>query len=355
VDPGFRTANVLTFEISLPQATYPTTVSQALFFRDYTEQIRQIPGVAAAGAVMFPPVTPSGFGGSFTIYGRPTDADEGNAQVRSATPGYMEALSIPLKAGRLFTDRDSASGARVALVSESAARRFWPGENPVGRQIRVHVNEADRQPREIVGVVGDVRTRGMEFDPVPVIYTPHTQYGPESMTVVVRGSNDPAALLPGLKAALAGLAPGVAIGRAHTMDALVAANVAQPRFRTLLLTIFAGVSLALAAVGLYGVVAFSVSQRRAELGLRIALGADPRRVLRLVLRDGMAPVAIGILLGLGGAAVLARVMRRLLFEVDPFDPATFAAVAAALTAVAFAACYVPARRATRVDPAASLR
>jgi putative ABC transport system permease protein len=355
VDPGFRTADVLTFDISLPSAAYPTDASQRQFFRDYTERIRNLPGVAEAGAVMFPPVTRSGFGGSFTIYGRPQNADEGNAQVRSVTPGYMEALSIPLKAGRLFAAQDSESGPRVAIISESAARRYWPGENPVGRQIRVHVNESGRQPREIVGVVGDVRTRGMETAPVPVIYTPHAQYGPESMTVVVRAPGDPGTLLPGLKGALAALAPGVAIGRARMMDDLVSASVAQPRFRTLLLTIFAAVSLALAAVGLYGVVAFSVSQRRSELGLRIALGADPRHVLRLVLREGMTPVAIGILLGLGGAALMARLMKALLFGVDPFDPLTFAAVAMALACVGLAACYIPARRATRVDPAAALR
>jgi putative ABC transport system permease protein len=267
----------------------------------------------------------------------------------------MEALSIPLKAGRLVTARDTESSARVALVSESAARRYWPGENPVGRQIRVHVNETVHAPREIVGVVGDVRTRAMDTDPVPVVYLPHTQYGPENMTMIVRGSGDPSDLLPVVKGALTALAPGVALGRTRTMEALVAANVAEPRFRTLLLTIFAVVSLTLAALGLYGVVAFSVSQRRAELGLRIALGADPRDVLRLVLREGMTPVAIGIAIGLAGAAAAARVMATLLFGIDSFDPITFAAVAAALTCVGLAACYVPARRATRLDPAHALR
>ena len=323
-------------------------------FRDYTERIRQMPGVDAAG-VSIAPVTRSGFGGSFTIYGRPEGADEGNAQVRSITPGYMEALSIPLKGGRRLTAQDTTTGARVELVSEAAARRFWPGENPVGKQIRVHVNEGGRAPREIVGVVGDVRTRGMELDPAPVVYVPHTQYGPESMTIVVRASGDPVPLVPQLKAALSALSPSVAFSRAQTMDELVSANVAEPRFRTLLLSIFAGVSLALAAVGLYGVMAFSVSQRRAELGLRMALGANPSDVLRLVLREGMAPVVAGILIGLGGAAVLARVMKRLLFGVETFDPLTFAAVAVTLTSVALAACYIPARRAMTVDPATSLR
>ena len=355
VDPGFRTANVLTFRISLPDAAYPSMASQTQFFRDYTERIRQMPGVAATGAVSIAPVTRSGFGGSFTIYGRPEGADEGNAQVRSITPGYLEALAIPLKAGRRFAAQDTEGGPRVALVSEAAARRFWPGENPVGKQLRLHVNEAARTVREIVGVVGDVRTRGMEIEPAPVVYVPHTQYGPEAMTIAVHTAGDPMNIVPELKAALKTLGPGVAISRARTMEDLVSANVAEPRFRTVLLSIFAVVSLALAAVGLYGVVAFSVNQRRSELGLRMALRADPRDVLRLVMREGMMPVAAGILAGLGGAAILARVMTTLLFGIDAFDPVTFAAVAGALTAVALAACYVPARRATRLDPATTLR
>ncbi len=355
VDPGFRTAGVLTFNVSLPEATYRSAAAQTQFFREYIDRIEEMPGVVAAGAVMMPPMTRDEFGGSFTIVGRPPGADEGNAQVRSMTPGYLEALSIPLLAGRRLTLHDSEDAPRIALISESAAKRFWPGENPVGKQLRVHVNEPGRISREIVGIVGDVRTKGMDVDPVPVIYVPHTQYGPESMTIVVRATEDPTRLLPQLRAALAAAGPGVAMSRARPMDDLVAASVAEPRFRTLLLSLFAIVSLALAAVGLYGVVAFSVNQRRSELGLRIALGADPRDVLRLVLRQGMLPVLLGILCGLGGAAILARVMRTLLFGVDSLDPITFTAVAVTLAGVALAACYMPARRAMRVDPAASLR
>jgi putative ABC transport system permease protein len=355
VDPGFRTANVMTFVVSLPEAAYSSMASQTQFFRDYTERVRQIPGVAAAGAVSIAPVTRDGFGGSFTIYGRPEGADEGNAQVRSITPGYLEALTIPLKAGRRFAAHDTKSGPPVALVSEAAARRFWPGENPVGKQLRLHVNESARTIREIVGIVGDVRTRGMEIEPAPVVYVPHTQYGPEAMTIAVRTQGDPMDAVPQFKAVLKTLGPGVAISRARTMEDLVSANVAEPRFRTLLLSIFALVSLALAAVGLYGVVGFSVSQRQSELGLRMALGADPRDVLRLVMREGMTPVAAGIVAGLGGAALLARVMSSLLFDVEAFDPVTFLGVAGTLTAVALAACYIPARRATRLDPATTLR
>jgi putative ABC transport system permease protein len=355
VDPGFRTGNVLTFDISLPEAAYATKAAQAMFFRDLTSRLAAIPGVAAAGAVSMPPVTRDGFGGTFTVFGRPPGQDEGSAQIRSMTPGYFPALSIPIVAGRGLTDLDAATSAPVAVVSESAARRFWPGENPVGKQLRLHVNEPKRLVREIVGIAGDVRTRGMELEPVPVVYVPHAQYGPESMTLAVRGSADPRALLPQMKSVLRELAPAVAMGRARPLDALVAANVAQPRFRTLLLSVFATVALILAAVGLYGVVAFSVNQRRPELSVRMALGADRREVLRLVLREGMAPVAVGIGLGLAGAAAAGRVMATLLFGVEPFDPLTFAAVAATLVAVGFAACYIPALRATEVDPAASLR
>src|SRR5262245_34509546 len=355
VDPGFRTAGVLTFEIVLPEATYPELESITQFFHEYVERIQQQPGIKAAGAVSMAPLTRAGFGGTFTLIGKPEGANEGNAQVRSVTPGYMETLSIPLRAGRFIDARDTGTAPRVALVSETAARRFWPGENPVGQQIRVHVNESVKASREIVGVVADVRTRGLETDPVPVIYVPHAQYGPETMTIVARTPGDPMQALPDLKSILKQVGPGVAISSPRTADAWVSASVAEPRFRTLLLSIFAIVSLALAAVGLYGVVAFSVSQRSSEIGLRIALGADSRTVLGLVLREGMRPVAAGILCGLGGAAILARVMKTLLFEVDAGDPATFTAVALALATVALAACYVPARRATRVDPAATLR
>jgi putative ABC transport system permease protein len=355
VDPGFRTAGTLTFDVTLPGATYPSLASHTQFFRQYLERVQTEPGIISAGAVSFAPLTRSGFGGSFTIYDRPEAASEGNAQVRSVTPGYMETLAIPLRAGRLLDARDTESAPHVALISESAARRFWPGENPVGKRIRVHVNETGRIPRDIVGVVGDVRTRGMEIDPVPVIYVPHAQYGPESMIIVARTSGDPLAAVPQLKAALKAVGPGVALSGARTMDDVVAASVAEPRFRTLLLSIFGIVSLALAAVGLYGVVAFSVNQRRSELGLRMALGAEPGDVLRLVLREGMRPVAAGILVGLGGAAILARVMKTLLFGVDALDPVTFGAVAAALACVALAACYLPARRAMTVDPANTLR
>ena len=355
VDPGFRTNHVLSFEIALPDATYPSMARITTFFRDYVEAVSHAPGVTAAGAVSFAPLTADGFGGSFDVIGRPADADEASAQIRSITPGYAEALAIPLKAGRLFDARDSAASAKVAIISEATARRYWPNESPVGKQLRLHVNEPTRVIREVVGVVGDIHLHRLDLAPAPVIYVPHTQYGPEFMTIVARTTGDPMQALPAMKTALRTIGPGVAMGSAKTFDQVVAASVAQPRFRTMLLLIFAAVSLGLASVGLYGVVAFSVNQRRSELGLRMALGADRSRVFRLVLIEGMMPVFGGILAGMAGALLLARLMRTLLYEVQAFDPLTFAGVALVLAAVALAACYIPARRATRLDPVTALR
>src|SRR6185437_5881259 len=198
---------------------------------------------------------------------------------------------------------DSETGPPVAIISESTARKYWPGENPIGKRLHSHVGVAqpERATREIVGVVGDVHLGSLATDPPPVIYMPHAQYGPEFMTVVTRTNGDPMSALPAIKTVVQSTGRGVALAKPQTMEDVVAASVAEPRFRTILLSIFALTSLALAAVGLYGVVAFSVSQRRSELGLRMALGADPRAVLRLVLREGMTPVGAGILAGLAGS------------------------------------------------------
>jgi putative ABC transport system permease protein len=357
VNAGVRTDGVLTVSIALPAATYPTVPSQTQFFREMIERLQQQPGIVSAGAVLFPPLTPSGFGGTFDIIDRPDGANAGNAQVRSVTPGYFETLAIPLRAGRTFDRRDSETGPPVAIISESTARKYWPGENPIGKRLHSHVGVAqpERATREIVGVVGDVHLGSLATDPPPVIYMPHTQYGPEFMTVVTRTNGDPMSALPAIKTVVQSTGRGVALAKPQTMEDVVAASVAEPRFRTILLSIFALTSLVLAAVGLYGVVAFSVSQRRSELGLRMALGADPRGVLRLVLREGMTPVGAGILAGLAGSMLLTRVMKTLLFGIDALDPITFGAVAATLALVALMACYVPARRATRLDPATTLR
>jgi putative ABC transport system permease protein len=276
--------------------------------------------------------------------------------VRAATPGYLETLRIPLRRGRTITADDHATAANVAVISESAARLYWPGEDPIGQRIRLHVGTFGREgEREIVGVVGDVRAGRIETAPAPLVYVPHAQYVFEFMTVFVRTPGDPASLAPLVRERLASMDRNVAIGRIQPATALLDAAVAQPRFRMLLLGLFAATALALAALGLYGVMAFGVTQRRSEIGLRIALGANRREVVGLILRQAMGPVAVGIAVGLTAAAALAGLIRGLLFEVTPFDPLTFAGVPLLLVIVAAIACYVPARRAASVDPLVALR
>ena len=357
VHPGFDGSGVLSANVALPEARYPDGAAVVRFYQEFLERVSAQPGVTAAGAVMMPPLSPNGgFGGSFSIIGRtPEEAGE-SMQVRPATPGYFEALRIPLIRGRLITAADRDGSLRVAVISDDAARKFWPGEDPIGQRIRIHVGiyGTDTQ-REIVGVVGNVKTGSLAADARPVVYVPHAQYPSDVMTLFVRGTGEAMTLLPALKGPLGQLDREVALTKVRPVASLVSASVAAPRFRMLLLGLFAAIALVLAAVGLYGVMAFSVTQRKTEMGLRIALGADAGAVLRLVLIQGLIPVAAGIACGLGGALGLTRLMSGLLYDVKPFDPLTFGAVAAILAAVAVIACYLPARRAMAVDPMIAMR
>ncbi len=355
VDPGFDPRNVLAFTIRLPEARYPTVAAAERFFRELTALLHQ-PGILSAGGIFQPPLSYGGFGGTFYRLDVPEGQRECNAQVRPVTANYLETLRIPLLAGRRVTDQDRAGGPGVAVISDAAARTYWPGENPLGKRIRIAVSLGVREePRTVVGVVADVRTRSLELEPVPLIYVPASQYVADEMTIFARTPGTPMTALPIVKTTLASIDRAVAISRVRTMEEVVAASVAQPRFRMMLLGTFAIVSLLLAAVGVYGMVAFSVNQRRSELGLRLALGAKPGDLLRLVLRQGITPVAIGLACGLAGAVAVTRVMRTLLFGVSALDPVTFLAVALMLLAVAVVACYLPARRAMTVDAVDTLR
>jgi putative ABC transport system permease protein len=355
IDPGFDPNHVLSVSVSLPEARYPDVAAVSRFYKTYVEALASQPGVLAAGAVMRPPLSRGGFGGTFSIVGREEGEDQ-RMQVRPATPGYFETLRIPLVGGRYFSAADGAGGANVAVISAEAARRFWPGQDPIGKRIRIHVSIGIRErEREIVGVVGDVKISTLEAAAAPVAYVPHAQYVADEMTIVVRTAGDPLDSVPLVAAQLAQIDREVALANVRPAASMVSASVAQPRFRMMMFALFALIALGLAAVGLYGVMAYLVGQRRGELGLRMALGADPGDVLRLMLREGLLPVAIGIVIGLAGAAALTRIMSTLLFDVSPFDPITFTVVPILLASVAATACYIPARRATRVDPLAALR
>jgi putative ABC transport system permease protein len=356
VPAGFDWSNTLAVTLSIPDSRYPDFPAMVRFYRDYVNALASHAEVEAAGAVMTPPLSRSGYGGTFNVIGRGTSEEHTSLQVRAATAGYVDVLRIPVRRGRPIGPQDTENSQPVVVLSEEAVRQFFPGEDPIGQRLRIHVGMSGPEPvREVVGVVGDVKTRTLEAAAPPVAYVPHAQYVADTMTVFIRSKGDPAALIPLAKTQLALLDRQLAIMRTRTGDALVAAAVAQPRFRMLLLGLFASVAVALAAVGLYGVMAFSVAQRRSELGLRIALGAEPGQVLRLVMGQGLVPVVAGIAVGLAASAVVTGVMRGLLFETNPLDPVTFAAVSALLALVAMLACYIPARRATRVDPMIAMR
>ncbi|HJR59957.1 MAG TPA: ABC transporter permease, partial [Vicinamibacterales bacterium] len=356
IDTGFEPTGTLAIDVVVPEATYPDAAAIVRFYRNYLEALAMQPGVIAAGAVSTPPLARSGFGGTFTLIGRPEPPEEPRTAVRAATPGYLEAVHIPLHRGRLITAADTETAPQVAVISEAAARRYWPGEDPIGQRIRLHVSTyAAEGEREIVGVVGDVKAGRIESAAAPLVYVPHAQYPFEFMTILLRAEGEAMRLAPMVRTQLAALDPDVAVGAIRPGPALVEDAVAQPRFRMQLLTLFAASALALAALGLYGVMSTAVSQRRSEIGLRIALGAGRGEVIGLVLRQGMLPVAFGLAAGLAGAAAMTSVMRGLLFGIEPFDPMTFAAVSLLLAAVAAMACYVPARRAASVDPLVALR
>jgi len=278
-------------------------------------------------------------------------------QVRCITPGYLDTMRIPLHAGRAFAWSDVRGGAGVALISETAARKYWPGENPIGRSLRIGVNLGVRetQPREIVGIVGDVHVGAIDDAPPPVVYVPQDQYASDEMTMVVRTAGDPVATVSIVRQVLATMDRNIAISRVRPLEELAARAVAAPKFRALLLAGFALTSLVLAAIGIYGTLAFSVSRRRSEIGLRLALGAGGASIISMVMREGFRPVCAGFVAGLMAASALTRLMRALLFNVSPVDPLTFGAVAAALAVAAAAACYLPTRRAIRVDPVSTLR
>jgi putative ABC transport system permease protein len=356
IDAGFDGRGTVVMDLVLPEASYPDAPSIVRFYQTYLDAVSAQAGVVSAGAIAIPPLSRDGFGGTFTLIGKPEPQEEPRMAVRAVTPGYFDAARVPLRRGRLITAADRENGAGVAVITEAAARQYWPGEDPIGQRIRIHVSAMTREKeREIVGVVGDVRAGRIENAPAPLVYVPHAQYPFEFMTVFVRATGEPLSLAPMLRTQLAAIDPQIAIGNLRPGDSLVVEAVAQPRFRMVLLAGFAAAALLLAALGLYGVMSFAVSQRRSEIGLRIALGAARREVIMLLLRQGMLPVAVGMGLGLAGALAVTTIMRSLLFGIEPFDPFTFTAVVVLLAAIAAFACYLPARRAAAVDPLVALR
>jgi putative ABC transport system permease protein len=369
VDLGFRPDNVLSFDVSLPASKYPAAPQAAAFFDQTIERLRGLGGVTAAGASEFLPLSGADSATPFFVDGRPKPApgDEQKAHYRSVTPGYFGAMGISLVRGRLLTDRDGAAGARVALVNETMARQYWAGRNPIGQRMAITLEALRFRPdgpptldipsgmREIVGIVGDVRHNSVQTDPLPEVYMPFAQRPMRTMTVVLRTDADPLAVARDARHVVSAIDPDQPIANVNTVSALVSASIAQPRFNVLLLSAFAAVAMILAVVGVYGVMSYSVALRTREIGVRIALGGQASDIAGLIVRQGMRVALTGLAIGLVSALALGRVMTGLLFGVTATDPLTFAAAGVVLAAVALAACYLPARRAMRIDPVTALR
>ncbi len=354
VDPGFSTEGVLTMQLELPMVTkYPDQEQRNAFFDQLRDRVLALPGVMAATTVGSPPLSAErGRRSEFSIEGMP-ELDQGTrpaGDLRLVGPAFFETMGIPVSAGRPFNSSDVRGGRRVAVVNETMAETFWSDSDPIGGRVDLDWFQAD-----IVGVVGDVRQSGLESEVGPTIYLAQWQYTFNFTTLVVRTSGDPVALIPPVRAEIRAMDPEQPVYNVRTMDQLVAGSTSERRFNALLLASFAGLAFLLSAIGIYGVVSYTFSQRRNELGIRMALGATPADALRLVLRDGGRLTSIGLGLGVVIALGLTRFMRSLLFDVGTADPLTYLLAAVALLVVGVAASGIPAVRAVRTDPVESLR
>jgi putative ABC transport system permease protein len=356
IDPGFDPRQLLTATVSLPEGTYPDGARQAAFLSQLLDRVRTLPGVSAAGAINFIPLAEPTASTRFTIVGRPAPAPGQwtSADIRVVEPGYFAATGIPMLRGRAPTGADQASAPPIVLINETMARRYWPGADPIGQRLQVGWSHPEAKP-EIVGVVGNVRLGTLDADFRPMIYYVHAQEPTGTMTLVVRYAGGAAPLTRALHAAVRELDPNLPLTDVTTMSTRLVQSMADRRYPMLLLSIFAGLAVVLAAIGLYGVLSYTVSRRTREIGVRIALGAGKADVLRLVVGGGMRLTLIGICIGLAGAAIAAHALGRLLYGVTPTDPATLGGVAVLLSAVALLAAYLPARRAAHLDPMVALR
>jgi predicted permease len=356
VDPGFRAPGLAVLQVFFGDRQ-TTREKRAEFFQQTVAKLRTLPGVVAAGAVSRMPFIEANITirSPFLIEGRPYPPGQEPSTVLSvATPGYFDAMRIPLREGRWFDERDGAGTSPVVVINDVAARQYWPGASPVGRRVALRFEGRPLQA-EIVGVVGSVRHERLDRPASAEAFVPHAQVPTGQMSYVLRTDGDPRGLIPAARERIWSVDPMQTFYRTATVSELMAKSVADRRFLMVLLSVFAALALLLAATGIYGLLSFVVAQRTQEIGVRRALGAGQAAILRLVLGQGMKLVLGGLAIGLAGFLALRGVLRGLLFDVSSVDPVAVASVLALLLAVALAACYLPARRATVVDPAVALR
>lgn len=358
VDPGFRTEKLLTMKIVLPELKYRESAQRSAFYTDLTRRLESVPGVKSAAVTTNLPLYKQGNSIGITIEGRPEPppGQELIVVTRIISPKYFETMNIPLLRGRQLTDQDTATSPNAVVISDTMARRYWPDEDPIGKRIAAGRPESPEDWVSVVGVVQDVRQFDLIAEPKPQMYFSHQQasfFAPRDL--VVKTEVDPLGLAATVRKTVWEVDKDQPVSNITTMDDIVAESVARQRFSMLLLAIFAGLALLLAAVGIYGVMSYSVAQRRGEIGIRMALGAQKRDVFKLTVGRSLKLVLIGVVVGLVGAFALTRLMSSLLFGIRATDPATFAAISLLFIGVALLASYLPARRATRVDPLAALR
>jgi predicted permease len=357
VDPGFDARNVLTAKLSVPLSRY-TDLQRLQFYARLMRKLEALPGVQAVAAGWPLPLEGGNIGISFDIEGRPTaPGDAPSEQVAVVTPDFFRTLRIPILSGRAFTPRDDPKGPPVIIVNERFARKYFPGENPIGKHIKTDLSDGTTPVgmREIVGVAGNVKRRSLTTEAEPIQYLPYAQAIITSPPVAIRTAGDPTRLIAPLRAVLADADKDIPVYSVETLEEAASKAAAQPRFQTLLLGCFAGMALLLSSIGLYAVLSYMVAQRTSEIGVRMALGAQRADVLGMIVRRGLALALAGIAIGLAAAALLTRLMAGMLYGVEAFDPLTFAAVAGILLLVSLAASSAPAWRAAQLDPMRTLR
>ena len=357
VNVGLDPKNVLTLSVGLPRVKYPEGPQRAAFFKNLVDRVRTLPGVEAAAATGTLPLSGGNWGRSLTVEGYPV-LSVGQApmiQHTVVTPNYFQTMGIHLLAGRDFNEGDRPGGQLVTIVDERLAQKYWPNESPLGKRIRFGPPEDNEPWHTVIGVVAAVRHQRMQEETRNSVYLPHLQIPVGGLSIVARTSSEPKSLVAAVRREVGQLDGDLPLSNVATMDEVIADSIWQPRLYAMLFAVFAGGALVLAVIGIYGVMAYIVITRTHEIGIRMALGATARDVFRLIVGRGMKLTAIGLVIGVGGAFALTRLMRGLLFNISATDPITFVLISVLLAFAAFLACYIPARRATKVDPLVALR